>query len=318
MNQLSFIIPAYNEQDFIAETLTSIKNNVPSNYSYEIIVIDHGSTDNTSELASSNNALVLNNPKAETISELRNFGVANSSGELLVFVDADTSLTAEWESSIVSIVNDIQNNPNLLTGSKRVIPSNSSWLNKAWFYSPRRKYSPGHLGGGHMIMSRSLFDKLGGFATDLETGEDFELCQRARSTGATIVSHPELKAIHRGVPTNISEFFNREVWHGRGDAKNLSLIIKSNVTIISIIFLLFHIILVLSIFLYGLLSSYSLYVFLSIFSICILSSLMKSKTLLPNVVLGNTILFYAYYWARAISLIDVAIYKQNIKRSRKA
>ena len=47
----SIVIPAYNEQDHLESTLLSLSNQSIPRESYEIIVVDNGSTDKTTDLA---------------------------------------------------------------------------------------------------------------------------------------------------------------------------------------------------------------------------------------------------------------------------
>lgn len=91
---ISVIIPAYNEERYLGETLKSIqrakefllkKDAVPT----EIIVVDNGSTDSTSDLARSCGASVVEEPK-HNIARVRNVGANSAKGDVLVFIDADT------------------------------------------------------------------------------------------------------------------------------------------------------------------------------------------------------------------------------------
>ena len=129
---LSFIIPAYNENENIEITLDSIRKHVPDVYQYEVVVVDHGSTDNTVKLAADCGAKVLVNPGG-TIAGLRNFGVVNSLGDILVFLDADILLTHGWGSNIGKVISSLTAGERLLTGSWISIPDNPNWIEKYWF-----------------------------------------------------------------------------------------------------------------------------------------------------------------------------------------
>ncbi|MCZ6703576.1 MAG: glycosyltransferase [Ignavibacteria bacterium] len=81
---ISIIIPAYNEEKFISNTIQSITTRMPPHYQYEIIVVDHGSSDETVALASSVGAIVIDGSHLKTIAALRNLGVKNSSGRIFI------------------------------------------------------------------------------------------------------------------------------------------------------------------------------------------------------------------------------------------
>ena len=91
--RITIIIPTYNEERNIVRTLDALKEHVPYECEYEVIIVDHGSTDLTSDLAEKNGAKVCLHPEG-TICGLRNYGVNKSSGDILVFLDADFLLTA--------------------------------------------------------------------------------------------------------------------------------------------------------------------------------------------------------------------------------
>ena len=89
---LSIIIPVYNEEKTILEVLKKIKNNSPSFFKYEIIVIDDGSTDQSRKFLETNKNLYdkllvneTNRGKGFSIKK----GILNASGTHITFQDAD-------------------------------------------------------------------------------------------------------------------------------------------------------------------------------------------------------------------------------------
>jgi glycosyltransferase involved in cell wall biosynthesis len=90
---LAFIIPAYNEELLLPNTLNNllqICSKLPS-YKAEIIVVDNNSTDKTAEIAQSLNTRVIFEP-INQISRARNAGAkAASHADYLFFIDADTT-----------------------------------------------------------------------------------------------------------------------------------------------------------------------------------------------------------------------------------
>ena len=95
MPYLSVIIPAYNEEpNFKKATIDQVpKYLAKQNYSWEILIVDDGSEDETAKLAQDfakkhRNVKVIKNPhqgKAETVKT----GVQEAEGELILFTDFD-------------------------------------------------------------------------------------------------------------------------------------------------------------------------------------------------------------------------------------
>ncbi|MEU9956762.1 bifunctional polysaccharide deacetylase/glycosyltransferase family 2 protein [Streptomyces sp. NPDC050982] len=90
---VSVIVPAYNEKECIANTLESLAK---STHPIEIIVVDDGSTDNTSEIARSaaesfgmTNVRVIRQENAGKPAALNN-GVRSASYDIVVMMDGDT------------------------------------------------------------------------------------------------------------------------------------------------------------------------------------------------------------------------------------
>ena len=84
---VSIIIPAYNEEVAIGETVARIQElNLPS---YELIVVDDGSSDATSEVAAGAGARVVTHPYNIGNGAAVKSGIRASKGRVLVFLDGD-------------------------------------------------------------------------------------------------------------------------------------------------------------------------------------------------------------------------------------
>ena len=93
MEKVTVIIPTYNRAHLIAETIHSVLDQTYRNF--EIIVIDDGSTDNTSEIIKSlghgNRIKYIYKEHCGIPGRMRNIGIANSAGSLIAFLDSDDS-----------------------------------------------------------------------------------------------------------------------------------------------------------------------------------------------------------------------------------
>ncbi|MBI2106102.1 glycosyltransferase [Candidatus Woesearchaeota archaeon] len=84
---ISIIIPAYNEEKYLANTLESIKKQDFKHY--EIIVVCNGCTDKTFSIAKKFTSKVFE-LKEKNVSRAKNLGASNAKYKKLVFLDADT------------------------------------------------------------------------------------------------------------------------------------------------------------------------------------------------------------------------------------
>ncbi len=91
MQMVSVIIPIYNSEKTIVKCLKSIMNQTYKNI--EILVINNGSTDNstkiTSELMENDERIKLINTEKKGVSLARNIGLSEAKGDWIMFVDAD-------------------------------------------------------------------------------------------------------------------------------------------------------------------------------------------------------------------------------------
>lgn len=92
---ISIIVPAYNEEKYIGETLSCITKFAPPEVK-EIIVVNNCSTDKTKEVA-------LSFPKVRVVDELnkgltkaRQTGLMAAQGDILAYLDADTLVSKDW------------------------------------------------------------------------------------------------------------------------------------------------------------------------------------------------------------------------------
>jgi glycosyltransferase involved in cell wall biosynthesis len=87
---ISFVVPAYNEERLIGRTLAAIHSAASDlALTYEVIVVDDGSTDETAAVARANDARVVT-VGFRQISRTRNAGARAAAGDTFIFVDADT------------------------------------------------------------------------------------------------------------------------------------------------------------------------------------------------------------------------------------
>lgn len=294
---IAFVIPAFNEQKFIGDTIESVRLHA-ARYAHEIIVVDHGSKDATREIAERAGAKVLVS-RDGTIGSLRNLGAAAASAPVLVFIDADVRLTAAWSTNFEHVLSLLKRSPLHVTGAPCDVPQNAHWVSRYWFrHDPKKDYR--YIGTGHLITSAKLFKALNGFNTDLQTGEDYDFCRRALDFGATLKPDVSLRTLHYGVPHGCTAFIRRETWHGLGDWRCGKAALKSKVVIVTILFWLAHAALIASLLIGSTAAAASS--FFVVAALCTASSVRKYRRFGLKAIAVNTGIYYLYYIGRGVSL----------------
>lgn len=226
---LSIVIPAFNEEHYLGYCCDSIFK-VLSDYdlSYEIFVVNNGSTDDTNAVASSYPEVTVIDISRTSVAQARNIGAEYARGRLLAFIDADVVLESEWGFRINFLCQ--YNSEPIVTGFQYGIRKEASWVERYWFGNMESS----HINGGNLIASRDAFDEIGGFDPKLKTGEDVGFCNRARNNPRIRFElDPKLKSIHLGYPKNIKNFMKREYWHGEGDFRSFQSFCESKIALVA-------------------------------------------------------------------------------------
>ena len=103
---VSFIVPAYNVEQYIEECIKSIQQQTYNNI--EIIVVDDGSTDKTPQIVDD---IAVKDPRVHIIhkknagvSEARNSGLEFANGEYVAFVDGDDYISPGYTDYMLGLI----------------------------------------------------------------------------------------------------------------------------------------------------------------------------------------------------------------------
>lgn len=115
---ISVVIPAYNEEKSIGNTIDEIKEVLKQNNLYkktEIIVVDDGSIDNTKKIALQKKVKVISNPTNMGYGYSLKKGIMNSQGKTIIITDADMTYPF---SSISKMLKEKEKGFDLVVGSR--------------------------------------------------------------------------------------------------------------------------------------------------------------------------------------------------------
>jgi len=164
---ISVILPAYNEEKYIEQTLQALKGRG------EIIVVCNGCTDKTEDIAKryADNVLVL---KEKGVSKARNAGAAAATHNKLIFLDADILVDGAVLETIAACSYTI--------GTSKVKANSSRILDKIIMWGKSHTHSLGFC-TGLIFCNRDIFEQAGKFEKHLSTKEDGRFLRRARMLG---------------------------------------------------------------------------------------------------------------------------------------
>lgn len=103
MKKVSIVVPAYNEAPRILQTLRAIRLYIPHQ---ELIVVDDGSSDETSEIASEQADLVIRLPHNRGKGIALQTGWKQTSGDIVMLLDADLCESARFGFQLVDPIVD--------------------------------------------------------------------------------------------------------------------------------------------------------------------------------------------------------------------
>ncbi len=186
--RLSVIVPAFNEQAYLAPTLDSIEESAAhlhasSGVEVETIVVDNNSPDETAAVARSRGATVVREP-VQGIARARNTGARRATGDVLVFVDADVTVPRTLLGAIHAAMQD----PACVGGAVDVEYRPRRFAIglylRAWRLLSRLT---GMAQGATQFCRRHAFEHIGGYNESVWMGEDVDffssLRRLARDTG---------------------------------------------------------------------------------------------------------------------------------------
>jgi glycosyltransferase involved in cell wall biosynthesis len=165
---ISFIVPAYNEEHELSDTLAAIREAASgATQPYEIIVVDDASTDATPKIASDADAKVIPINRRQ-IAAARNAGARAARGEYLFFVDADTRINRAHVSGGIAALEGYAG------GGARVAMDGFVPL---WGRMLLRGFASVYFGlnlgaGAFLFTTRRNFDVVGGFDEQYFAGEE--------------------------------------------------------------------------------------------------------------------------------------------------
>ena len=205
---VSLILPSLNEGERLQQTVVSLLRH--TDVPFEIIVVDNGSTDGSSQFLRGDfdkRVGLLHSEQRLGVVGARHAGAAHAKGEVFVFSDAHILYPENWLAPLLSeLVDDVALvGPGLTNWGDPDGPmvAGYGWRDlglEVWPLQPAAEaaYDVGIIGGGCHVIRRDLFEKLGGYDIGMVAwgSEDQELCLRLWSLGYRVRVVPSVRVQH--------------------------------------------------------------------------------------------------------------------------
>jgi len=200
---ISVVVPTFERAHLVGEAIASVLQQTYPHF--ELLVVDDGSTDGTTELISQfkDARLTLVSIAHQGRSQARNEGVARARGEWIVFLDSDDQAGPTWLEEMHSASHDAA--VGVVCCGARVSTEHAAGGDHAARTMLPRRLGPiysnrvGLFRAGTFLVRREVFEAVGGYDRRLAYAENSELAIRLarycdeRSRGFATVHRPLIR-----------------------------------------------------------------------------------------------------------------------------
>ena len=200
MPTVSVIIPAYNQSRYLGQAIRSVLAQTYA--SFEIIVVDDGSTDDTRQVATgfADARVRYVHQLNRGLSAARNTGIRHARGELLTFLDSDDLFL---EHKLATLVGALEKNPalGLVAGGAILIDEHGELVGEVFDEGLPANLSDLLLGNplhvGSVLLRREWQERVGFFDETLRSYEDWDMWLRLARLGCPMGSVPRPVSFYR-------------------------------------------------------------------------------------------------------------------------
>ncbi len=239
--KITVILCTFNRCQLLANALDSVaRSTLPDSVDWEVLVVDNNSTDRTPDLVANfcrqypRCFRYIFEPRSGK-SHALNAGIREARGDILAFLDDDVVVEADWLQHLTA---PLQSNEWVGVGG-RIIPDQDfkppRWipLHERYALAPLAMFDlgfqPGELleapFGTNMAFRKAVFEKLGGFRTDLGPrpgsairSEDTEFGDRVLGDGQRLWYEPTAVVYHSLPSYRLKKQYFLTWWHDKARA----------------------------------------------------------------------------------------------------
>lgn len=209
-SQISLIIPTYNVEEFIQESLESVDNQTLSPAQFETIILDDASTDKTPEIIEKcikgmKNTRFYCQEKNQGCGTARNQAIKHANSDLIVLLDGDDLLEP---TALESTLGFMKSNPNVqysYSMHKRIDRDGNFICNRPGYSYELQKLLHFNFIGPIQCFDKNLHNQIGGYEPE-NAVEDWDHVLRASEIleAGQIAQNPEYLYLYRVHGNNVT------------------------------------------------------------------------------------------------------------------
>lgn len=217
---VTVVLACYNGARTLQPCLDSLTRlNYPS---YQVIIVDDGSTDITAQVASVYKNFRLIRQDHKGLSVARNTGIFAAAGEIVAFTDADCQADEDW---LYYLVGDLLKGSFVGVGGPNFLPADDSSVQAAVMVSPGGPAHvmltdrlAEHIPGCNMAFYKWALLEIGAFDPIFHrAGDDVDICWRLQQRGFRIAFSPPGFVWHHRRAT-IRAYLSQQSGYGEAEA----------------------------------------------------------------------------------------------------
>lgn len=199
--RVSVIIPVYNGEKYLQQTLESVFAQTYTDY--EVIVIDDGSTDSTPQILESyKDSIRYVSQENQGVSAARNHGLYLARGELVAFLDADDLFLPHKLAKQVAVFDKFPDLGIVNSGFRILNDADNTIIEVKWWKDIPKLHNEAWLLYKPVLPSAMMFrrfwlEKVGGFDRRFFAGEDIDITLRMVAEGCQAQWLSEVTACYR-------------------------------------------------------------------------------------------------------------------------
>ena len=218
--RVSVIVCSYNGDRTLRDCLDGLRKlDYPD---FEVIVVNDGSTDETSAIAAEYDFQLINTPN-RGLGSARNTGLQAATGEIVAYIDSDARPDPHW---LMHLAAAFRESPHAGMGGPNIAPPGGGFTAQCVANAPGGPIhvllsdsEAEHIPGCNMAFRAAALEAIEGFDTRFSAaGDDVDVCWRIRDRGWTLGFSPAAVVWHHP-RSSVRAYWRQQLTYGKAEAQ---------------------------------------------------------------------------------------------------